>query len=440
MSAVRTRFALAVVVLLSLGAAATIVMLVNRLQESRQAQVVLAKTSRDLVRLQGLPWLADPRTGAPPAANHALMLASEHSIDSGLGDLLRNRPPAPLRAVPALLHRNYVGLDRIFEVGRQGHGWGNPREAATLQMGSERPVERAYTLLDAASGTYGTRASRAYWTAIGGSIAVVVLLLGGFAYFFRRSVRVTREQARTLEKLELAQADRAKLLERTVEVAEHERIRVAMDLHDGPIQALTAIAFKLDLLVMRIERGDLDAVPPAVEEVRSSLSAEMVSLRRLMVELRPPILDERGLAAALHDSAAEVLDDSEIGWEVHADVEETRFRPELETVVYRVAREALLNARKHSQADRLWVLLEHRDDGLHLEIVDDGVGFDEEAEEPAIGGGRYGLLGMKERVESVGGTWAVHTAPGAGTRCEATLPWQERTEPTAQTRAGHASA
>jgi signal transduction histidine kinase len=306
-------------------------------------------------------------------------------------------------------------------------------------MNAERPAEQAYGLLDASSGTYGTRASRAYWIAIGGSIAVVVLLLGGFAYFFRRSVRVTREQARTLRKLELAQAERAKLLERTVQVAEHERIRVAMDLHDGPIQALTAIAFKLDLLVMRMERGDLEAVPPAVEEVRSSLSAEMVSLRRLMVELRPPILDERGLAAALRDSAAEVLDGSEIAWEVHADVEETRFRPELETVVYRVAREALLNARKHSRAERLWVLLEHRDDGLHLEVVDDGVGFDEEAEEPAIGGGRYGLLGMKERVESVGGTWAVHTAPGAGTRCEATLPWQERTEPSGQTRAGHAS-
>ena len=222
--------------------------------------------------------------------------------------------------------------------------------------------------------------------------------------------------------LETVQSDRTKLLHRTVEIAEHERIRVAADLHDGPIQGLSAVTLGIELLANQLQRGNHERALSLTEELRESLAEETVSLRRLMTELRPPILDARDLGAALHDCALQVLDGSTVRWDVNTTPEAIRLAPEIETVVYRVVREALVNVRKHAPEAHVRVTLGLNGEHRRLTIVDDGPGFDKDTPLGATNGAHYGVIGMRERVESVGGTWSLTTAPDAGTTIDVTLP------------------
>jgi signal transduction histidine kinase len=223
--------------------------------------------------------------------------------------------------------------------------------------------------------------------------------------------------------LEASERERARLLARTTEVAEHERMRIAGDLHDGPIQKLTVVAFKLDRLERRIMRHE-EGTEPLVREIRNQLQVEMTALRRVMSDLRPPILDERNLAAALDDCAEQIFSDTSVEHHTTCRLGDEAPAPEVETAVYRVVREALLNVRRDGTVKRVAVEVERQGDSLHLLIRGDGGGFDDSAHD-----GHFGLLGMEERIGSVGGVLAVTSAPGIETRIEATLPWKPRASP-----------
>ena len=216
--------------------------------------------------------------------------------------------------------------------------------------------------------------------------------------------------------------ERQRLLARTVEVAEAERIALAADLHDGPIQHLTAVTLRLDLLASKLGRGDHENTAPLVNQLREAVANEMVSLRRLMIELRPPILEQRGLEVALRDCAQAVLESESIQFELECTLGKIELAPELETAIYRVVREALTNIRKHADADHVRVTLDASEARVLLTISDDGDGF----QPNQTGGDRYGLITMREGVESVGGTWQLETSPGKGTRIETVLPWKPR--------------
>jgi len=235
-----------------------------------------------------------------------------------------------------------------------------------------------------------------------------------------------------LVELHLAQTERLKLLARTVEVSEEERRRIAADLHDGPIQKITATALTVDLLVNRLSRGDHD-IAGLARQIRDQLAGEIASLRRMMAELRPPVLDERGIAAAVSAAAAELLS-SETACVVTDRTEAFRFMSDVETVAHRIAREALANVQKHARATCVEIDLDHVGDNLRVRIADDGVGFDPTANDP--GTAHFGLRSMRERVESLVGELRVESGPGAGTRLEATMPWKPRpaTESAAQPR------
>jgi two-component system NarL family sensor kinase len=230
----------------------------------------------------------------------------------------------------------------------------------------------------------------------------------------------------TLGELEQAQHERARLLARTVEIAEHERMRVAGDLHDGPIQQLTAVAFNLDRLALTAAGVRAEAVEALAADIRIEVADVMTDLRRLMIELRPPVLDERGLEAALRDSAGEILE-STVTHRVRSTIDGFDAAPEVETVVYRVAREALSNVRKHAEATQVEVALEARAGTLSLTIEDDGLRFEVEEVDGGTRGMHLGLIGMRERVESVGGELLVSSS-FAGKRIEARLPLRPRVE------------
>jgi len=249
------------------------------------------------------------------------------------------------------------------------------------------------------------------------------LLLARQMFFRTRELQHTTEELRTrqaelehaLHELATLEAERRRLLERTVEATEEERRRIAAELHDGPIQHLAAIVFRLDGLRTALEKGDIpEHAVPAIEATQEELREEVIDLRAMITQLRPPVLDQLGLEDALHDHLDSVRLDSGLDVSIRIELPE-RLEPDLETVLYRVAQEALTNIVKHSRAKHVWVSLREHEGAVTLEIRDDGVGFRPEESPTLVQDGHLGLIAMRERVETIGGGWELRSTPGEGT-------------------------
>jgi signal transduction histidine kinase len=258
-----------------------------------------------------------------------------------------------------------------------------------------------------------------------GLFLLVILRMVGLVRTVERNAAQLREQGAelqaTLDELERTEAQRKQLLDRTVQGAEEERSRLAAELHDGPIQRLTAVGYQLEEAELLLEADDGRQARELVAGVRKELSGEVTGLRRLMAALRPPVLDERGLTLALRD----LLEAFERRTGIHCALQgESRIRvePEIETVLYRVVQEALTNVAKHAHAGHVWVYLRVDDDRVDMQVHDDGIGFDASRVNGLVSDGHFGLAGMRERVEIAGGTHRLLSAPGDGTTIRVRLP------------------
>jgi PAS domain S-box-containing protein len=218
-----------------------------------------------------------------------------------------------------------------------------------------------------------------------------------------------------------AEEHRARLLAQTVRAAEDERTRLAAELHDGPIQRLARVGYVLERGAMQLERGDAGKAKELVTQAHADLAEEIVALRQTMKHLRPPVLDERGLSAALHDLAGATTKDTNVRVEVDVTLRE-RLEESLETIIYRVVQEALRNVVRHAAATAAHVHLRESDDGVILTVDDDGVGFDVGTVDSANEDGHFGIAGMNERTKMAGGEWMVTSSPGAGTQIRARFP------------------
>ena len=215
--------------------------------------------------------------------------------------------------------------------------------------------------------------------------------------------------------------DRTSLLRRTNSAIESERNRIARDLHDGPVQGVSAASLSLEAALLMIGAGDVDRGVDVLSKVRKELADEADALRSLMSGLRPPVLEERGLIPALREAV------TRFGIEqgVETDLVGTLPRPmssDLETLAYRVVQEALTNAAKHARAGRVVVSVETTATSLRVEVEDDGRGFDSAMTREFLRQGRVGLASMRERVELANGTFVIRSNPGRGTSIVATLP------------------
>lgn len=212
------------------------------------------------------------------------------------------------------------------------------------------------------------------------------------------------------------------------QVQEEERRRLARELHDGIGQTLTALKNHLE----RIERraaGDAPELAPQLADAVDLAGAALRDTRELSRLLRPPVLDDLGLAAALRWLARTLGERTELAVELDWRLPEERLPAELETLIFRVVQEALTNALKHSGATAARVEVERADGALVTRVSDAGAGFDPAAALAPAGGGResgYGLRGMRDRVELFGGRLAVRSAPGEGTVIELELPTPAR--------------
>jgi signal transduction histidine kinase len=276
-------------------------------------------------------------------------------------------------------------------------------------------------------GRFGVRAARGL---------AIPLLFGGQAYGALLTLDATCgiEQEQLLEAVALGAAAAVSIAataaqdrqRQRVAAAEEERRRWARDLHDETLQGLAAIRLQLSSARREDRSGGLGA---AVDQTLAGLQAEIDSLRGLITTLRPAVLDELGLEGALRALADRA---SRQGTKVDVvfgpgcqpaapgtdrNAPNTDCNEELELAIYRITQEALTNACKHGQPGRVTVELRQRGGAAHLSVSDDGSGF-ECAQSP----NGFGLIGMREHAELLGGSMRINSRPGRGTTVQAILP------------------
>jgi PAS domain S-box-containing protein len=220
---------------------------------------------------------------------------------------------------------------------------------------------------------------------------------------------------RAHRELERDLAERRALLAHLVDAGEEERGRIAMDIHDDSIQAITAAGMRLQILRRRLDDPEQLKL---LDELEQTIQLAISRLRHLLFELRPPALDNEGLSAALGSYLDEV-DDPGIAYRFD-DQLSVQPSPESRTILYRIVQEALANVRKHAQATAATVALRELENGFLARVSDDGIGFVAGDEEPVPG--HLGLAAMRERAELAGGWLKIKAAPGKGTTLEVWVP------------------
>ena len=219
-----------------------------------------------------------------------------------------------------------------------------------------------------------------------------------------------------------AEADRLDLLRRMAVAQEEERRRIARELHDQVGQTVTGLSLGLKTLEATLAGLHADTtVQVRLAWLRSLAAGIGQDIHRAAVDLRPAALDDFGLPSALAALAATINERHGVAVDAQVVGVVNRLPPDVETVVYRVAQEALTNVVKHARAGVASVLLEQRADELRLIVEDDGLGFDPagdgEVERP-----RLGLSGIRERLRLVNGSLQLETSPGAGTTLFVQIP------------------
>ena len=209
--------------------------------------------------------------------------------------------------------------------------------------------------------------------------------------------------------------------ERVGSAREDERRRIARDLHDGPAQTLAAALFGVDLAVTALDRSPAaarDELLGARMLVRDALD----DVRALMAGLRPRLLEQRGLVAALQGLAGTPpLWGPRVTIEACGAAAVRHLPPDVELGLFRIAQEAISNARRHGAADQVSVRLDVSRSSVSLLVADDGRGFEPERVSPRSGRGE-GVPGMRERAAQLHGELTVESAPGLGTRVAVRLP------------------
>ena len=216
---------------------------------------------------------------------------------------------------------------------------------------------------------------------------------------------VRNPERSSAEEREAALERADQLAQRRVELAvQSERHRIARDLHDGPLQALSNLVLEAEVMERLLQRGP-DRVAGELADFKNVVREVVADVRRQLAALGPAALETEDLA---------VMDQT-----LRDVAEERPVPPGLQQVIYWIAAEALSNVRRHADARRVAIDLEIRGDGARIRIRDDGKGFDVTAVAPAEDPPRLGLLGMRERALGAGGNLEVRSRPGAGTLVEA---------------------
>jgi len=250
-----------------------------------------------------------------------------------------------------------------------------------------------------------------------GTLAVWAMLVV-FMLFISHLTQTSQERGRLIAELQVAKNELELAQQREAELAVlRERERLARDLHDSLGHALVTLSVQLEA-IQRLYRVDPEAASDQVDEMKAMTRSSMDALRRSIAGLRAPGLEDRALRPALQALCVDFAQRSGLEVTCHIDQAADDLRPATAEALWRITQEALTNVEKHAQARSVGVSLEYEPDALTLRIVDDGVGLAAGAESLP---NRFGIRGMCERVEGLGGTLALDGG-ASGTTVRARLP------------------
>jgi len=240
--------------------------------------------------------------------------------------------------------------------------------------------------------------------------SIQVLLVAGVSWV---AVRAWRERTRHEETL-------ARMVEKVVMAQEEERRRIAFEVHDGVAQLIVSAKQHVDT-ARDFAQGDAARAGRELGRAAERLDAAIEETRRVLRALRPSAVDSIGLAEAMRRALDEAAQDA--GWAARFvdNLGDARVPAAMETAVFRIFQESLVNASRHAKSRRVEVELSRRQRWLHLEVRDDGVGFASVGEDDA-GGRGLGLAGMRERARLLGGACRIESRDGGGTSVTVTLP------------------
>jgi signal transduction histidine kinase len=217
------------------------------------------------------------------------------------------------------------------------------------------------------------------------------------------------------------------LLQKVISTQEDERKRIGRELHDDTLQELSAALMRIDMCKLHPETVSLDKI----EVIRGIIVKAWDGVLGIIQNLRPTLLDDLGLVAAIKSLLDMHLGENGINYFINTTgVADRRFRPEVEITLFRIVQEAVSNTARHARAENVFVMLKIEKNEVHVEIEDDGDGFDLNSlfvvgSHDAKDRRGLGLLGMKERVALIGGKIEVCSSPGLGTRVDIRIPLME---------------
>ncbi|HEX3742519.1 MAG TPA: sensor histidine kinase [Bryobacteraceae bacterium] len=253
-------------------------------------------------------------------------------------------------------------------------------------------------------------------------LALVVMLLVGMGQAYFSTSHLLRLENQTLKHLQDVTEARQELKDlsaKLVATQENERKSISRDLHDAVGQSMSAVQFELHDLAVMLRPYDKE-LRERVDRVREQVENSLAVIRNMALLLRPAMLDDLGLAAALGWLAREIARPTGLRIQVQADDLPPDLPDEHKTCVFRIAQEALHNIQKHANANAVEITVRASDAWLVVTVQDDGRGFQQ------VRAHGLGLTGMHERAESLGGSVKINSGPGKGTLIEVALPLPQR--------------
>ncbi|GAA0484914.1 two-component sensor histidine kinase DegS [Salinibacillus aidingensis] len=203
-----------------------------------------------------------------------------------------------------------------------------------------------------------------------------------------------------------------------IDAQEEERRRLSREIHDGPAQLLANVMLRSDLIERTFRERGLEEAIKEVQQVRQFVRTALYEVRRIIYDLRPMALDDLGLYPTLNKYLDSVSEHSGIHIKFTSRGQEQRLASKYEIAFFRLVQEAVQNAVKHSEASLIQVHMEMKIDKVNILIADNGKGFDLEEKEKSS----FGLIGMRERIEMLGGTLQINTEPQKGTKIIIQVP------------------
>jgi signal transduction histidine kinase len=258
-------------------------------------------------------------------------------------------------------------------------------------------------------------------------IALLLMVVFGVVQASASTIHLLRMERRTISHLIEVTAARQELRDlsaKLVTTQESERKNLSRELHDAVGQSLSAVQFELHNLAVVLDSGQ-EHLRGRVDRLRELIEGSLAMIRNMARLLRPSMLDDLGLAAAVEGLAREISRSTGVQIEVRSAGLSEELPDEHKICLFRIVQEALNNVCRHANADSVDIALQSSEDSVSVIIQDDGRGF-----RPGQNKG-LGLIGMQERVETLGGALVIRSEPGKGARIEVQLPFAKRIAATA---------